>query len=227
MKKISKIVSLSMAAIMLVSMPVMAAESPSRGGGSSSGGGSKEISAEERAERAAAAKEAALTQAFAREAQADAAAAEASGIPMATTVAATSEKKTVGEYANNAVTELPGLSDVTPISQGGSVIINGAPSNQTFSVLKPSDNAISVAKTYASNIGGTVLNVVEVNASVKFDTATVNFYMPGVTSANNIKVVQWSNGQWTDVSVAEVRTDHVVINMTSLGTLAFVEVPAQ
>ena len=190
MKKISKIVSLSMAAIMLVSMPVMAAESPSRGGGSSSGSGSKEISAEERAERAAAAKEAALTQAFAREAQADAAAAEASGIPMATTVAATSEKKTVGEYANNAVTELPGLSDVTPISQG-SVIINGAPSNQTFSVLKPSDNAISVAKTYASNIGGTVLNVVEVNASVKFDTATVNFYMPGVTSANTIKVVQW------------------------------------
>lgn len=225
MKKISKIVSLSMAAIMLVSMPVMAAESPSRGGGSSSS--SSELSAEERAERAAAAKEAALTQAFAREAQADAAAAEASGIPMATTVAASSEKKTVGEYANNAVTELPGLSDVTPISQGGSVIINGAPSNQTFSVLKPSDNAVSVAKTYASNIGGTVLNVVEVNASVKFDTATVNFYMPGVTSANNIKVVQWSNGQWTDVSVAEVREDHVVINMTSLGTLAFVEVPAQ
>lgn len=227
MKKISKIVSLSMAAIMLVSMPVMAAESPSRGSSSSSSSSSSELSEVERAERAAAAKEAALTQAFAREAQADALAAEASGIPMATTTIANSEKKTVGEYANNAVTELPGLSNVTPISQGGSVIINGAPSNQTFSVLKPSDNAVSVAKTYASNIGGTVLNVVKINASVYFDTATVNFYMPGVTSASNIKVVQWSDGQWNDVTVSEVRADHVVVDMTSLGTLAFVEVPAQ
>lgn len=218
MKKISKIVSLSMAAVMLVSMPVMAAESPKK----SSGPSAAEIAA--RAEEAA---ENAVVEAHAREARADAIAAEASGIPMALTVTASSEKKTVGEYANNAVAELPGLSNVVPLSQGGSVIINGAPSNQTFSVLKPSDNAISVAKTYASNIGGTVLNVAEINASVKFDTATVNFYMPGVTSANNIKVVQWSNGQWNDVSVAEVRADHVVVNMTSLGTLAFVEVPAQ
>lgn len=224
MKKLSKIVSLSMAAVMLVSMPVMAAESPSRSSSSSS---SKELSAAERAERAEEAREAALAEAFARGAQADALAAEASGIPMATTVAANSERKTVGEYANNAVTELTGVSNVVPVSQGGSVIINGAPSNQTFSVLKPSDNALSVAKTYASNLGGTLLNVVEIDASVSFNTATVNFYMPGVTSANNIKVVQWANGQWNDVSVAEVRADHVVVDMTSLGTLAFVEVPAQ
>lgn len=222
MKKASKIISLSLAAVMLISTPVLAAESPSR-----SGGGSKEISAEERAEREEAARENAIVAAHAREAQADALAAEASGIPMATTVAATSEKKTVGEYANNAVAELPGVSNVVPISQGGNVVINGAPSNQTFSVLKPSDNALSVAKTYASNLGGALLNVVEVNASVKFDTATVNFYMPGVTSANNIKVVQWANGQWNDVSVAEVRADHVVVNMTSLGTLAFIDTPAQ
>lgn len=222
MKKLSKMISLSMAAVMLVCTPVMAAESPSRSSGASSS-----LSAAEKAERAEAAKEAALAEAFARGAQADALAAEASGIPMATTVAANSEKKTVGEYANNAVAELPGLSDVTPVSQGGNVIINGAPSNQTFSVLKPADNAVSVAKTYASNIGGTVLNVIKVNASVKFDTATVNFYMPGVTSANNIKVVQWSNGQWVDVNVAEVRADHVVVDMTSLGTLAFIEVPAK
>ncbi len=219
MKKLSKIVSLSMAAAMLVSMPVMAAESPSRSGGSRS---AAEIEA-----AAEAAAEAAIVAAHERAAQADALAAEASGIPMATTAAANSEKKTVGEYANNAVTELPGVSNVVPVSQGGSVIINGAPSNQTFSVLKPADGAISVAKTYASNLGGTVLNVVAVNASVGFNTATVNFYMPGVTANNNIKVVQWSNGQWNDVKVAEVRADHVVVDMTSLGTLAFIEVPAQ
>lgn len=221
MRKFSKMISLSLAAVMLVTMPVMAAESPSV---------SKKSASERAAEKEAAAAaeaEAAIVAAHERAAQADALAAEASGIPMALTVVADSEGKTVGEYNNNAVAELPGLSDVVPVSQGGNVIINGAPSNQTFSVLKPADGAISVAKTYAANLGGTVLNVAKINASVGFDTATVNFYMPGVTAGNNIKVVQLIDGQWNDVNVAEVRADHVVVDMTSLGTLAFIEVPAQ
>lgn len=221
MKKLSKVISLSLAAVMLVSMPVMAAESPKKSSSSSS-----KSAAEVVAEQKAAA-EAAIVVAHERAAQADAIAAEASGIPMATTAAANSEKKTVGEYVNNAVAELPGVSNVVPVAQGGSVIINGAPSNQTFSVLKPADGAVSVAKTYASSLGGTVLNVVKVDASVGFNTATVNFYMPGVTAGNNIKVVQLVDGQWSDVAVAEVRADHVVVDMTSLGTLAFIEVPAQ
>ncbi|MDE7247243.1 MAG: hypothetical protein K2N43_05095 [Lachnospiraceae bacterium] len=214
MKKLSKVISLSLAAAMLVCMPAMAAESPSRSSSSNRNSGMSEAEV----------REAAVEASLARAAEADAAAAEASGIPMAITVTAASEKKTVGEYANNAVAELPGIPNVVPVSQGGNVIINGAPSNQTFSVLKPADGAISVAKTYASNIGGTVLNVVKVNASVGFNTATVNFYMPGVTAGNNIKVVQLIDGQWSDVSVAEVRADHVVVDMTSLGTLAFIEV---
>jgi len=218
MRKFSKMISLSLVAVMLISMPVMAAESPKK----SSGPSAAEIAAREEA-----AAEAAVVAAYERAAQTDALAAEASGIPMAVSVAADSEEKTVGEYANNAVSELPGLSDVVPVSQGGNVIINGAPSNQTFSVLKPADGAISVAKTYAANLGGTLLNVAKINASVGFDTATVNFYMPGVTAENNIKVVQLIDGQWSDVNVAEVRADHVVVNMTSLGTLAFIEVPAQ
>lgn len=222
MKKLSKVISLSLAAVMLVSMPVMAAESPKKSSSSSSSKSAAEVVAEQKA-----AAEAAIVVAHERAAQADAIAAEASGIPMATTAAANSEKKTVGEYVNNAVAELPGVSNVVPVAQGGSVIINGAPSNQTFSVLKPADGAVSVAKTYASSLGGTVLNVVKVDASVGFNTATVNFYMPGVTAGNNIKVVQLVDGQWSDVAVAEVRADHVVVDMTSLGTLAFIEVPAQ
>lgn len=226
MKKLSKIISLSLAAAMLVSTPVMAAGSPSRGSSSSS---SSKSAAEVEAEAKAAA-EAAIVAAHERAAQADALAAEASGIPMALTAAADGEKKTVIEYTNNAVAELPGLTDVVPISQGGHVIINGAPSNQTFSVLKPADGVVGSAKTYASSIGGKVLNVAKINASVGFNTATVNFYMPGVTAGSNVKVVQLTdakNGLWSDVTVAEVRADHVVVDMTSLGTLAFIEVPAQ
>lgn len=84
------------------------------------------------------------------------------------------------------------------------------------------------AKAQAAAIGGRVLNVARIDASVYFDTATVNFYMPGVTTGQNIQVYQYNytSGQWTSVTVAEVRNDHVVVGMTSLGVLAFIEVPA-
>ncbi len=163
-----------------------------------------------------------------RGSEAAALAAEASGIPMATSIAASEENKSVGEYMNNAVVAAPGLENAVPISQGGNVIINGAPSNQTFSVLKVLSGHTDSAKAQAASLGGTVLNVARIDASVYFDTATVNFYMPGVTAGQNIQVYQYdyTNGQWTGVAVAEVREDHVVVDMTSLGVLAFFEVPA-
>ena len=141
-------------------------------------------------------------------------------------ISAADEGKTVGEYMNNAITELPGLTDVTPVGQGGHVVINGAPSNQTFSVLKPYYAYVSFAKTFANSLGGKVLNVATIKASVSFNTASVNFYAKGVKAGQNIKVYQYVNGAWVEVEVTEVRDDHVVVNMTSLGTLAFVELPA-
>lgn len=137
--------------------------------------------------------------------------------------AAAAEGKTVGEYMNNAVTELPGLTDVTPVGQGGHVIINGAPSNQTFSVLKPHYAHVTYAKTFANSIGGRVLNVATIKASVSFNTATVNFYAKGVKAGQNIKVYQYVDGSWVEVEVTEIREDHVVVNMKSLGTLAFIQ----
>lgn len=140
--------------------------------------------------------------------------------------AAMAEDKTVGEYMNNAVTRLPGLENVTPLGQGGHVIINGVPGNQTFSVLKPHYAYVNFAKTLAGGVGGRVLNVVEIKASVPFDTATVNFYAEGVKAGQNIKVYQYRDEAWVEIEVTEIREDHVVVNMTSLGTLAFIELPA-
>lgn len=140
--------------------------------------------------------------------------------------AAAAENKTVGEYMNNAVTEVPGLDEVTPLGQGGHVIINGASSNQTFSVLKPERGAVDSAKVYAENLGGKVLNVALINASIRnFQTATVNFYLKGIAAGQNIKVYQLIDGVWVELTVSEIREDHMVVNMTSLGTLAFIEVP--
>ena len=157
---------------------------------------------------------------------ASAPAVEASSVPADIVAAAAAEGKTVGEYLNNAVASVPGLDYVVPVGQGGHVIINGAPSNQVFSVLKPTLGIVHSAKTFAASLGGRVLNVVRINASISgFRTARVNFYMKGVRDGQNIKVFQIFNGQWLEVEVAEIREDHVVVDMTSLGTLAFIEMP--
>ena len=141
---------------------------------------------------------------------------------------AASQEKSVAEYVNNAVAEVPGLSEVTPLGQGGHVIINGAPSNVTFFLLKPTAAVVAQAKAQAAALGGKVLNVVTTTSQVveKFNTAQVNFYTKGVKAGQLIKVYQLINGEWVELTVAEIREDHVVVNLTSHGTLAFIEVPA-
>ena len=136
--------------------------------------------------------------------------------------------KSVGEYTNNAVVEVPGLAEVTPMGQGGHVIINGAPSNVIFFLTKPSAAVVSSAKQQAAALGGKVLNVVGTTSQAvgKFGTAQVNFYAKGVKAGQLIKVYQYINGEWVELTVSEIREDHVVVNMTSHGMLAFIEVPA-
>lgn len=195
-----KIMALTLAGVMAFSLPVMAAESPTA---------------------------AAVVSSSASTASSSSEAAYVDGISTAVVAAAAQEGKTVGEYLNNAVTEVSGLTEVTPIAQGGHVILNGAPSNVTFAVTKPAAATVTSAKAEAAALGGKVLNVVEVKSTVgSFATARVNFYLKGIKAGQNIKVYQLVNGVWTAVTVAEIREDHVVVDMTSLGSLLFVELPA-
>lgn len=191
-----KLIAITLAGVMIFSLPVMAAGSPSASAVvSSSASASAPASVE--------------------------------GIPAAVAAAAAEEGKTVGEYLNNAVVEVAGLGSVTPIGQGGHVIINGAPSNVTFNVGKPDAAAVRSAKAEAAALGGKVLNVVKVNSVVgKFATARVNYYLKGIKAGQSIKVYQLVKGEWVELTVAEIREDHVVVDMTSLGTLLFLEVPA-
>lgn len=194
-----RILALTLAGAMVVSVPVLAANSPSAD--SYSTGSSSSAAA--------------------------VSAVTASSVSSSIVKAAADENKTVGEYMNNAVTEIPGLDSVVPLGQGGHVIINGVPSNQTFSVLKPTAENVKLAKEQAAVLGGKVLNVARINASITgFDTATVNFYLQGIKTGQNIKVYQLVNGQWVELTIIEIRDDHIVVDMTSLGTLAFIEVPA-
>ena len=153
---------------------------------------------------------------------------EASSVPTDIAQAAAAEGKTVGEYLNNVLITIPGLDNPVPIGQGGHVIINGAPSNQVFTLLKPTSAIVDSAKKFSENWGGRVLTVARVKASVSgFKTAQVNFYMKGIKAGQNIKVFQINNGRWLEVDVIEIRDDHVVVEMTSTGTLAFVEMPSK
>lgn len=194
-----KMLALTLAGAMAVSMPVLAATSPTADSYST-------------ASSSSAAAVSAVT---------------ASSVSPSIAKAAAEVNKTVGEYMNNAVNEIPGLDSVLALGQGGHVIINGVPSNQTFSVMKPVAENVNLAKAQAEALGGTVLNVAQINASVTgFNTATVNFYLQGIKTGQNIKVYQLVNGQWVELTVSEIRDDHIVVDMTSLGTLAFIEVPA-
>ena len=191
-----KMLALTLAGAMVVSMPVLAATSPTAQSYSTASSSASSVSA-----------------------------VTASSVPHSVAKAAADENKTIGEYMNNAVTEVPGIENVVPLGQGGHVIINGVPSNQTFSVLKPAKENVNLAKNQAVALGGTILNVAQIKASITgFNTATVNFYLKGIKAGQNIKVYQLVNGQWVELTVSEIREDHVVVDMTSLGTLAFIEV---
>lgn len=111
------------------------------------------------------------------------------------------------------------------IGQGGHVEINGGRSNVTFILGVPDGGTISSANTLAGNVRGGLLNCVTVSSTAGFRTARVNFYMPGVVAGDNIAVYQLQNGKWVQLPTAEIRKDHVVVDMTRYGTLAFIKVP--
>lgn len=139
------------------------------------------------------------------------------------------EDKMIDEYMNNAVTGIWAMDEVVPVAQGGKVVVDGVESNMTFSVLKPELSRVYSAKDFAATLGGSVLNVVKVGvpANLKWATANVNFYTPGIVAGQNVKVYAFDNDAWTECNVTEVREDHVVVDLTSEGIIAFIEVPAE
>lgn len=151
------------------------------------------------------------------------------------TCAAIEEDKLVGEYMNNAVTGIWAMDKVIPVAQGGGVVVDGVKTNLTFSVLKPELRRVYTIKDAAATVGGTVLNVVKVGipANLRFESANVNFYTPGIVDGQNVKVFQYAYSEgdddiWNELNVTEVREDHVVVDIPNNGgVIAFVEVPAE
>lgn len=129
---------------------------------------------------------------------------------------AKARNKSADEYYNNAVVNTPGIENAVTVAQGGGLIVDGKETNMTAVIDK-------VDKAYVDSVRkaveGTVLNVVKVTFPAK--EATVNFYMPGVKADDKITAVQWVDGEWIEIAIAEVRADHVILNMTQNGVVAF------
>ena len=105
--------------------------------------------------------------------------------------------------------------------------INGVKSNATFMVAQPDGGTMTSANNLAASLGGNLINaVVTSSPGVNFATARVNFFVGGVTDNDTIAVYQLQNGKWVQLSVSEIRKDHVIVNMTRHGVIAFIRVPA-
>lgn len=140
--------------------------------------------------------------------------------------AAADRGMTAGEYYNNAITHTPGVTNAMPVGQGGKIIINGVATNLTATLSKVNKNVASDAVNQASALGGTLLNVLSVNfPGANYNVATINFYLKGLADNAKVAVKQYVNGVWVDVEVVEVRADHVVLNLTNSGVIAFVALP--
>lgn len=140
--------------------------------------------------------------------------------------AAQSAGMTVGEYNNNAVVSTPGITNAIPVGQGGKILINGVMTNATVTLGKVDKATAEAAYQVANELGGTLLNAVTTKIPrANFNVATVTFYMPKVVAGQKIAVKQKTVDDWVDVTVAEVRDDHVTVDMTASGTICFILEP--
>lgn len=131
-----------------------------------------------------------------------------------------------GEYYNNVVSSTPGVTDAMPVGQGGSILINGVPSNLTAALSRVSRAVAGSAQSQAAVLGGKLLNVVGLKfPAANFNTATVNFYVKGLADGTRIAARQYVNGQWIEVDVVESRADHVILILKGNGPVAFIALP--
>lgn len=140
--------------------------------------------------------------------------------------AAAARGLSASEYYSNSVISTPGLENTTPVGQGGKIIINGVVTNLTATLAKVTKSVAADAQTQAAELGGNLLNVIKVDfPGANYKVATINFYVKDLAEGTKIVAKQYVNGEWIDVEVVEVRADHVILNLTNSGAVAFVALP--
>ena len=145
----------------------------------------------------------------------------------AETVRAIDANKTIQEHTNNAVTDHWDMESdaVQALAIGKGAVLDGeeAP-GLTFELMKPELKGVYAAKTLAQG-KGTLLAVANVHTHASYETAKITFYAPGVKAGDAITVYQRvTDDDWTAVPT-EVTDDHVAVEITANGHLAFIKAP--
>ena len=113
--------------------------------------------------------------------------------------------------------------EVQDLAIGQGAVLDGVEApGVTFNLLKPDLKRVYAAKELA--VGkGSLLTVVKVHTHVGYGTAKITFYAPGVKADQAITVYQRiSDDNWVAVPT-EVTDDHVAVEITANGHLAFIE----
>ncbi len=146
------------------------------------------------------------------------------GIPEET-VLAIEEDKVIGEHMNNAVIDIWDMDGemVQDLAVGQGAVLDGEfASGITFDLIKPDLKRVYSAKDLSQG-KGSLLTVVNVHTHAGYGTAKVTFYAPGVKAGQAITVYANVNDEnWVAVPT-EVSDNHVVVEITSNGHLAFIE----
>ncbi|MCM1266265.1 MAG: hypothetical protein NC302_00050 [Bacteroidales bacterium] len=139
------------------------------------------------------------------------------------TVLAINEDKTIGEHMNNAVLDHWDMDEVQDLAIGQGAVLDGVEApGLTFDLVKPELKRVYAAKDLAYG-KGSLLAVANVHTHAGYATAKVTFYAPGVKAGQAITVYQRiTDDNWVAVPTV-VTDDHVVVDITANGHLAFIE----
>lgn len=133
-------------------------------------------------------------------------------------------EKTLPEYTSNAVAEMDGVSDPAKIASGSDMITEGKATNATCIVDKVDVAAIRYAQKQATQLGGTMLTVVELTApGVHLENAQVALRIEGVKAGDVVCAYRCVAGDWVAVNVVAVADDSVTIDFPDKGIYTFIK----
>lgn len=133
-------------------------------------------------------------------------------------------EKELPEYTSNAVAVMDGIRDIAPIASGSDMITEGKATNATCTVDKADVTAVRYAQKQAGQVGGSVLDVVELTApGVHLENAQVALRVEGVKAGDAVSAYKCVQGNWIAVPVLAVADDSVTIAFDFQGVYTLIK----
>ncbi len=137
--------------------------------------------------------------------------------------AADAANLSVPEYVNNTILASAGVEGAAQVGQGGKIVVNGVATNMTITLSKVKD-ATAAKASLAENEKLVALFKANLPVGISGSNVNANFYVKGLTATDNVKVYMLVKGQWVELTVTEIRADHVLVNLTQSGVIKIVRV---